>query len=106
MIDLIFLAGSVVVMVVILCLLFSKTGRKAASRLTLGGKVVQEFGEIAKYPTPLGTQTLTLYGLEKDGEKFLAIEVRRTQGVSIGVNWVKITNETLETLNKHAGLKA
>lgn len=86
---------------IILYSIFSKKGRRIGPQLTFGGKVVQEFGEIAKYSVPLGNQTLALYGLEKDGQKFLALEIRTATPVSVDVNWIKITDETLKIINGH-----
>lgn len=104
-IGLIFFAVFATFMGFVFYAIFSKKGRRIGPKLTFGGNIVQEFGQIAKYPIPLGSQTLSLYGLEKGAEKFLVVEVRTIMPTSASVSWVKITDETLKTINSHVELK-
>jgi hypothetical protein len=103
--GLIFFTVFIIFMGFIFYAIFSKRGRRFGPKLIFGGNIVQEFGEIAKYPIPLGSQALSLYGLEKGAEKFLVVEVRTIMPISVSVSWVKITDETLKTINSHVELK-
>jgi hypothetical protein len=80
--------------------LFTKKGRTIGPEVIFGCKVIENLGEIANNPILLGRQKLTLLGCEKDGEKFLVIEIRNATVASLDVTWIKIDDQALNAINR------
>lgn len=79
---------------------FTKRGRNIGPEVVFGCKVIENFGVIANNSIPLGSQKLTLLGCEKDGEKFLVLEIRTNTMASINVNWARVDDRALEAINQ------
>ena len=87
--------------IVVLFTLFSKKARQKFLSITIGSKIVKDFGEFSDADFMGFNQKLSLQEHEKNGQRFFLIESNSTSklGLAKNIQWFKLTDEALTKLS-------